>query len=163
MAFRFYILGFPKYRRCFRSRLVFRHCPQTWQSRQPSHRFDSLHTRPLPHSRTLRIHCHPPPKKTVEIGLGLCNERVSNYFDYFTCICLDNPIFRQFGSLTLNLYLQNLSNSPSSSSSTWTTRNAPWSHSPHLMIMSSLSTTNPLNSVDNGLAATERLSKFSAF
>jgi len=47
--------------------------------------------------------------KTVNIGLGLHNEPVSNYFDYFTCICLDNPNFREFGSLTLSLHLQNLS------------------------------------------------------
>jgi len=46
-------------------------------------------------------HCHVSgrseysiiPPRTVEIGLGLHNGPVSNYFDYFTCICLDNPNF----------------------------------------------------------------------
>jgi hypothetical protein len=56
-------------------------------------------------------HCHVLERseyfvislKAVEIGLGLHNEPVS------TCICLDNPVLREFGSLTLNLHFQNFS------------------------------------------------------
>jgi dihydroxyacetone kinase len=48
-------------------------------------------------------YCVIPPK-TVDIVLGLHNEPTSNYFDHFTYICLNNPIFKEFGSLTLNLH-----------------------------------------------------------
>jgi hypothetical protein len=89
-----------------------------------------VHTQSLPRSKALR---YAPPPQIVNIGLGLHNEPVSNYFDHFTCICLDNPTFREFVSLTLDFHLQTLSSDSSSSSSTWTTPNASSSHSPHLM------------------------------
>jgi hypothetical protein len=73
-----------------------------------------MHTRPLPRFKAL---CYVPQNRQ-----HLHNEPVRNYFDHFTCICLDNPIFRGVGSLTLNVHFQNLSTDSSSSSSTWTTR-----------------------------------------
>ena len=59
-CFFLFFQSIKNHRRCFRSRLVFRRCPQTWPSRHRSHRFDSLHARPLPRPRTLRILRYPP-------------------------------------------------------------------------------------------------------
>jgi len=93
-------------------------------------------------------HCHIPgrsdsviPPKTGEIVLGLHNnEPVSNHFDYVTCICLDNPIFRGVWVVNPQPISSEFTSGSSRSLSTWMARNAPLSHSPHLMIMS-LSTT----------------------
>jgi len=43
------------HRRCFRSRLIFQRCPQTWPSRHRTHRFDGLYIGPFPPPRTPRV------------------------------------------------------------------------------------------------------------
>ena len=73
-------------------------------------------------------HCHAPgrseysvtPLKTVEIGPGLHNEPVSNYnysehVTWNLASIIYNLIFREFGLITFNFQLQNLSSSSSSS------------------------------------------------
>lgn len=129
-GFFFFFQVSQKYRHCFRTRLVFQHCLVTGA-------ITSI-TCTLDHCHVLKCSEYSAIPLQKNSGLGLHNERMSNYFDLWT--------------------------------------NVLGSHSPHPMIMSSLSTTNPLmiflvmalspiailNAVDNGLALTVRLLRFIA-